>query len=514
MAKKRLPMRKTREILRLKLERAQSHREVARSLHVSPGEVGKIAKKAKDAGLDWVMVEGLSEEELEARLYARKAESASAREVPDWNDVHAQYQRKEVTLALLHVEYLEAHPDGFRYTQFCEYYRRWLKTRGLSMHQVHRAGEKTFTDFSGNKPRIVNTMTGEAEEVELFVAVLGASSYTFARACRTQKVPDWIECHVLAFEYFGGVTEQVVSDQLKSAVTGPCRYEPQLQRNFEEMALHYGTVVLPARQRKPKDKALVEVGVLVAQRWILARLRKETFSSLEALNRRIAELLEDLNRRLMKKYGASRLERYERLDRPALKPLPPGRFQYAEWKKVKANIDYHVEFERHYYSVPFAIRAELMEVRATVRTVEVYLHGARVASHVRSYVVGGYTTVAEHMPQAHREHLEWSPSRLVEWATRQVGPETARLVEAILESRPHPEQGYRSCLGIMRLARHYGPARLEAAAARALAAGALSYRHVDSILKSRLDQEPLPVTKAQQRLPLLHENVRGGDYYQ
>jgi transposase len=519
MATKRMPMRKTREILRQKWSVGLSVRQVAHAVGVSVGEVWKVARKAEEVGLDWATVEGFSEEELASRLYAGKAASTSGRPVPDWAEVHAEYQRKRgVTLVLLHLEYLAANPGGFQYTQFCEHYRRWLKGRGLTMHQVHRAGEKTLTDFSGNKPRIVNPMTGEAEEVELFVAVLGASSYTFARACWTQKVPDWIDCHVLAFEYFGGVTEQVVSDQLKSAVIGPCRYEPQLQRNFEEMAVHYGTVVLPARPRKPKDKALVEVTVQVAQRWILARLRKETFFSLEAMNRRIAELLEDLNHRVMKKYGASRRERYERLDRPALKALPPGRFQYAEWKKAKVNIDYHVEFDHHFYSVPFGLRAEAgdeaAEVRATTRTVEVYFRGSRIAAHARRFVRGGYTTVAEHMPLAHREHLEWSPSRLIEWAGREVGPQTAMLVEAILESRPHPEQGYRSCLGIMRLARHYGPARLEAAAARALAAGALSYRHLDSILKNRLDQEPLSETKAQQRLPLLHENVRGGDYYQ
>ncbi len=513
MARKRLPMRKVKEILRLKLDQRLSHRQVARALGVSAGEVGKISKMAEKVGLEWANVACLDEAELDKRLYGREHGAASTRQLPDYSAVHAEYQKKGLTLALLHVEYLESNPGGLQYTQFCEHYRRWLKARKLSMHQVHRAGEKLFTDFSGKKPTIVDPITGEVTEVELFVAVMGASSYTFSRACQTQKVADWIDCHVLAFEFIGGLPEMVIPDQLRSAVSVPCRYEPVIQRNYEEMAAHYNVAVLPARPKKPKDKALVEVGVQIVQRWICARMRREIHHTLASLNDRVSELLVDLNHRVMRKYGASRRERFEQIDLPALRALPVERYQHAEWKKAKVNIDYHIELHRHFYSVPYRWRGEVSEVRFTTRTIEVYINGTRVTSHVRSYVEGGYTTVAEHMPKAHQAHLKWSPSRLIDWAEKEAGPTTAELVQAILESKLHPEQGYRTCLGIMRLCKIYGRVRLEAASARALTVGAYALGYLDSILKKGLDREPL-AGRGQQKLPLIHENIRGKDYYQ
>jgi transposase len=381
------------------------------------------------------------------------------------------------------------------------------------MRQVHTAGEKAFVDYAGQRPTIVDSTTGEVIAVELFVAVLGASNYTFAEATRSQQSADWIASHVRAVEYFGGVPAVWVPDQLRTGVTRPCRYEPGVQRTYVVWAQHYQTVVLPARPAKPRDKAKVEVGVQVAERWILARLRHETFFSLAALNARIAELRTALNARPMKGYGGrSRRDLFEQFDRPALRPLPAERFVHGDWLEVRVNIDYHVDVDRHFYSVPHALVHATLDVRLSATTVEIFQRGARVWVHARSHQPGRHTTVVAHMPKAHRAHQEWSPSRLVRWGAT-IGPETATLVEQILASRPHPEQGYRSCLGLLRLAKQYGPARLNAACARAVAVGARSYRHVDSMLQHGLDQAPLPLDAPIARPAIPHDNVRGPAYY-
>jgi transposase len=442
------------------------------------------------------------------------APKAGKRPLPDFADIHRELHRVGVTLQLLHLEYLGQHSDGYGYTQFCRYYKRWLSKQQRSMRQIHRAGEKLFVDYSGKKPHVVDPESGEVQEVELFVAVLGASSYSFAEATRTQQLADFLASHVRAFEYFGGVSEAVVPDQLKSAVTRACRYEPGIHRDYEQLAEHYDTVILPARPRKPRDKAKVEAAVLVVQRWILARIRNETFFSLGALNRRIAELLEELDHKSMRSYGASRRELFEQLDQPVLKPLPQQRFSHGDWKYAKVNIDYHVEVDKHYYSVPHALVHEKVEIRSTATTVEIFHDGRRLTSHARSYARGRHTTKAEHMPKSHQQHLEWTPSRLISWGAS-IGPSTGKLVATILDERRHPEQGYRSCLGILRLAKRYGEARLEAACARALVAGARSYRHLDTMLRKGLDRMPLPTARpsSTKSTSPVHPNVRGGRYY-
>jgi transposase len=456
----------------------------------------------------------LSDDALERRLYGpTPAEIDGARPEPDLAWIHHELRRPGVTLQLLHVEYLAAHPTGYRYSAFCARYRAWRARQRLSMRQVHTAGEKAFVDYAGQRPTIVDSTTGEVIAVELFVAVLGASNYTFAVATRTQQSADWIASHSDAAEYFGGVPAVWVPDQLRTGVTRPCRYEPGVQRTYVEWAQHYQTVVLPARPAKPRDKAKVEVGVQVAERWILARLRHETFFSLAALNARIAELRTALNARPMKGYGGrSRRDLFEQFDRPALRPLPAERFVHGDWLEVRVNIDYHVDVDRHFYSVPHALVHATLDVRLSATTVEIFQRGARVWVHARSHQPGRHTTVVAHMPKAHRAHQEWSPSRLVRWGAT-IGPETATLVEQILASRPHPEQGYRSCLGLLRLAKQYGPARLNAACARAVAVGARSYRHVDSMLKHGLDQAPLPLDAPIARPAIPHDNVRGPAYY-
>ena len=503
-------MRQTREILRQKLLLSRSHRAIAKSVGVSAGVVGLALARARAARLAWADVEALSEAELEARLYPA-AVVASQRAEPDCSWIHRERHRPGVTLELLHLEYLEQHPNGLKYTAFCDRYRVWLRRRGLFMRQVHAAGDKLFVDYSGKKPHIVEPLTGEVIAVELFVAVLGASNYTYAEVTASQRGPDWIASHVRALEYFGGAAAAVVCDQLKSGVARACRYEPEVQRTYEDLAEHYGTTVLPARPKHPRDKAAVEVGVQIVQRWIVARIRNEVFHSLGELNARIGELLVDLNNRVMRRYGKTRRELFDQLERGKLRPLPPERFEYAEWSKPRPNIDYHVVVDGHYYSVPYAQRHATLEARTTQTTVEIFGHQGRVCAHRRSYVKGGYTTIAEHMPSAHRAHAEWTPTRILTWAEK-LGPCTRQLAAEILQDRPHPEQGFRSCLGILRLAKRYGDDRVEAACRRALRVRARSYRHIESILKRGLDRVE-PTNSETPPSPLQHENVRGRGYY-
>lgn len=505
-------MRKTREILRQKWVLKRSHREIARSVAQSAGAVGTALARAKDAGLGrWADVEQLSDEDLERVLYGATV-IESGRPEPDYSWIHRERSRVGVTLDTLHLEYLENHPDGYRYTAFCDRYRRWLERRGLTMRQVHVAGDKMFVDYSGKRSEIVDAHTGEVKPVELFVAVLGASNLTYAEASETQQGPDWIASHIRALEFFGGVPKAIVCDQLKSGVTRACRYEPEVQRTYEDLATHYGTTVLPARPYKPRDKAKVEAAVLVVQRWILARIRNEIFHSLASLNARIRELVDEMNARVMRRYGKSRRELFESIERAALAPLPSSRFVYATWKKATINLDYHLVFDEHYYSVPFSHVHEEVWVRATATTIEVLLRGRRIASHSRSHVRGGYTTSKEHMPSSHRAQAEWTPSRILAWA-QTTGPNVRALCETILVERRHPEQGFRSCLGILRLGKRYGAERLDAACERANRVHARSYRHVESILKRGLDQVPLEPIDETTKPSIAHENVRGPDYY-
>lgn len=515
MATERLPMRQIRDILRLKWTLQRSHRETARSVGVSPGSVAAVVSRATHKGLTWEAVAGLSDDQLETALWGPKLPLTAARSQPDPVHIHTELRGAGVTLELLHLEYLEQYPDGLRYSAFCGHYRRWVALQRCSMRQVHKAGDKLFIDYAGQHPHLVDSQTGALVPVELFVAVLGASNYTYAEATLTQRIPDFLASQTRALEYFGGATTLVIPDQLRTGVSDPCRYEPGVQRSYADWARHYGTVVLPARPAKPRDKAKVEAAVLVAERWILARLRHEIFFTLAALNARIAELLEALNARPMKGYGGeSRRSLFERFDRPALRPLPTDRYVYAEWRKARVNIDYHVDVDHHLYSVPHPLVHQVVDIRLTAATVEILHRGERVWVHVRSPHPGRYSTVPGHMPKAHRAHLEWTPTRLIEWA-HTIGPAAGALAAAILESRPHPEQGYRSCLGLMRLAKRDGAERLNAACARALAAGARSYKHVESILKHGLDRLPLDTSSATPVSPTPpHDNIRGAAYYQ
>lgn len=511
MATERLEVREIREILRLRAQ-GRTVREVAAGLAVSVGSVQKTTSRAAMAGITWSEAEALDELGLEERLYGRPVKPGDDRPRPDPVYLHGELKRAAVTLELLHLEYLESHPTGLRYTAFCDVYRRWLSRAGVVMRQTHKSGEKCFVDYSGKKPSYVDASTGEVVEAELFVAVLGASNYTYAEACATQRVPDFIAAHVRAFEYFGGVAEMTVPDQLKSGVARSCRYEPGIQRTYGDRARHYGTAIVPARPYKARDKAKVEVGVQVAQRWILARLRNETFFSLHALNRRIAELREELNARPMKKLGnATRRELYERYDRPVLRPLPSELYEISEWAEARVNLDYHVEHEKHWYSAPYQLVQESVWVRATASTVELFFRGERVASHARSGAAYQHTTDKSHMPEAHRRHAAGVEGVLA-WGAS-FGPMTEAMVRRLVEANPVREQGWRSARGLQRVGERHGQARTELACERALLLGARSYKVVENILTLGRERLPLPGEEPTDAPAIHHENLRGPGYY-
>jgi transposase len=502
-------MRKIREVLRLKHDARLSTRQIAACARVGRTTVVDYLSRAEAAGVGWPLDPDLSDAALEALLFP-PAVPANRRQEPDWAYIDAELRRKHVTLMLLWEEYKAATPDGYQYSQFCLLFRKWQKKVDVVMRQEHKAGEKLFVDYAGHTVPVVDAATGEVREAQVFIAVMGASNYTYAEASFGQDLASWTGAHRRCFEYLGGVPRVVVPDNLKSGVQKPHRYEPDINPTYAELAAHYGVVVLPARVRAPRDKAKAEAGVLLVERWILARLRNRTFFSLDELNEAIAELLLVLNDRPFQKLPGSRRSRFEAIDRPALRPLPAEPWQFATWKKARVNIDYHVEVEGHYYSVPHQYAREQIDIRLTAGTVECFLGGERIASHVRQMRQGRHTTVAEHMPSAHRRHAEWSPARLVGWAMK-TGPSTAALVERIMASRPHPEHGYRSCLGIMRLGKTYGHDRLEAAASRGLAIGSLSYKSIESILRKGLDRQPLP--DAADAPITRHANIRGAAYY-
>jgi transposase len=512
MAKDRLSMRKFKEVLRLKFDHHLTNRQIAKSCGISHVTVRKYLDLAEQAGITWPLPEDIDDGQLEERLYAKVSRPASDKPaMPSMDYLFQELKKKHVTLQLLWYEYKQGNPNGYQYSYFCELYNRWRGNLNISLRQEHLAGEKLFIDYAGQTVPIFNPQNGLVElEAQIFVAAMGASNYSFAEATASQSLPDWIKSHIRAFEFFGGVPQILVPDNLKSGVTHPCRYEPDLNPTYLDLARYYGTAVIPARPGKPKDKAKVESAVLIVERWILAALRNQRFFSLADLNRAIAEKLVSFNQRQLQKMKVSRRHLFDTIDKPALRPLPPYRYEFAQWKKVTVNIDYHIEVDCHYYSVPHQLRGKKLDVSMTATTVAVFYKNRRVASHQRSHRKYGHTTVAEHMPKAHQKHLQWTPSRIINWAGK-TGPYTQHLVTEIMQRRPHPEQGFRACLGVMRLAKRYSPQRLENACARAVSIGAYTYRSVESILKKELDRQPLqPSGEAGS---VVHRNIRGQHYY-
>ncbi len=512
MANSGIGMRKVREILRLALGASHSNREIANSLGIGRKTVSNYLKRAKRAGLTWPLTGNPDDGSLERLLFPSDP-LRNKRSHPDWSQMRNELaNHKGVTLMLLWEEYKQSYSEGYEYSQFCEHYRRWRRTLDLSMRQEHKAGDKCFVDYAGTTVPTYDLQLGKLRDAQIFVAALGASNFVYAEATWTQQLPDWIGSHTNAFEYFGGVTNALVPDCLKSGVTKACYYEPTINATYEEMARYYDTVVLPARKRKPKDKAKVEQAVQLVTRWILARLRKRSFVSLAALNKAIEKLLERLNDRPFRKLPGCRRSLFEALERPVLKPLPRERYVFGEWSRPRVHIDYHVQIDKHYYSVPYTLIHKQVDARATRNTVEIFYKGNRVTSHIRSFLTGRYTTKKEHMPPKHRWLKEWSPDRFIQWA-KKIGPSTVEFVRSVLESRPHPEQGFRACLGILRLAIPYDETRLEAACKRAVKYNSFSYKAISHILKNGLDRAKESVTVSTPLRLIKHENIRGAMHF-
>jgi transposase len=514
MPANRKTMRKIKEVLRLKFEADLSHERIAAATGVSKGAVSKYVQRAREVELGWPLPVAMDDAKLEALLFPRAAPLMTRHAEPDFAHLHQELKRKGVTLQLLWEEYAVAHPGhAYRYSQFCLLFKRFQGSLKRSMRQVHRAGDKLFIDYSGATASVINGITGEIRRAEIFVAVLGASSYVYAEATWSQQLPDWIAAHVRCFEFMDAVPALLVPDNLKSAINAACRYEPEANSTYGDLARHYATAILPARPYKPRDKAAVEASVLLVQRWILARLRHRQFFALEELNAAIRTLVIALNQRPFKKLEGSRQSAFEAIDRPAMKPLPATRYEFAEWKAAIVNIDYHIDADGHYYSVPHRLVKQKIDVRVSATTVECFDHGQRVAAHVRSLLRGRHTTIAEHMPEAHRKHLQWTPGRLLAWGLS-IGPATGAVVQWQFDHRPHPEQGYRACLGFLNLAKHCGKERLEAACQRALSIGSPTRKRIKSILDAKLDQHPeLFASPQASPTPPEHANVRGADYF-
>ncbi len=510
----RVSMRHVREILRLDFAGISKH-EIARRTGLAPSTVRETLKRFAATELGWPLPDDVTDGALEALLYKNAGtKQGHRRQVePDWAAIHRELKRKHVTLQILWDEYIEQHPDGYRYSRFCDLFRAWEGKLSVTMRQPHAGGEKLFVDYAGDRAAVViDRLTGEIREAWIFVAVLGASNFTYAEATWTQGLADWIGAHTRAFEAVGGVPRLVVPDNTKTAVIKACLYEPSVNRTYTEMAGHYGTAILPTRPRKPRDKAKVEAGVLIMERWILGRLRNRCFYSLAELNGAIRELLVRVNdERPIRRLGVTRRQLLEDLDRPQLKPLPIEPYVFAEWRIRRVGIDYHVDVDRHYYSVPYRFAKDQVEVRLTARTVEVFAKGERIAAHLRSSGNGRHTTVQDHMPSSHRRYADWTIERIRRDAAG-IGPSASALCDLILKERSHPEQGFRSCLGIVRLVKAFGANRVEAAAARALDIGARTYGSVKSILDNKLDRHAAP-QHGQDAVTILHRNIRGRHYY-
>jgi len=513
MPQERLSMRKINEILRLKKACHLSNRAIARSCQISHSTVGECLKRAEAAGLGWPLPEGMSEEQLEQLLYPEEEAvlRGPQKPVPDWKQVNEELKKRHVTLALLWDEYRVAYPEGYGYSQFCERYSQWVVKLDPPMRQKHVAGEKLYVDYAGDTVPITDPETGEVRQAQIFVATLGASNYTYAEAQESQAMPNWIGGHVRAFAYLGGLPQILVPDNLGQGVKKADRYEPDINPTYYEMAEYYGLAVIPARVKRPRDKSKVEVGVQVVERWILARLRNRTFFSLAELNRAIQKLLLVLNDRKMEHLEKTRRELFEKVDHPMLRPLPEKPYEYATFKTCRVNIDYHVEFEKHFYSVPYTLIHEEVRIRATEHLLEIF-HKSQVdpvALHPRSTLPGVYSTQTAHMPPKHQKAAEWSGERILNWAEK-IGPQTTQFVQAIIASRRCPEQAFRSCLGILRLSSQVSASQMETACQLALRAKLLNYTG----FKTTLQHLPEPQKQDASSPMPAHENIRGESYYQ
>jgi len=505
VAQPRLPVRKIREVLRLKAA-GMSDRKIAAAIGSARSTVQECVRRAHQAGIVWPLPDELDDSALQAQLY-RRSVPLSSRPHPDFAKLHTELRRPGVTRMLLWQEYKTAQPDGWQYSVFCDRYQRWLAGQELVLRQNHAPGEKLFVDYAGHTVPITDPHSGQVRPAQIFVAVLGCSNYTYAEATWSQKLVDWLGSHVRALQFIGGVPAAIVPDNLKSAVTRALRYEPEINPSYQDFAEHYGVAILPARVRKPRDKAKVEAGVLVVERWILARLRNRTFFSLGELNVAIRELLEQLNSRPFKKLDGSRQSRFVELDRPALRPLAPRAYEFGHWKKAKVYPDYHVQVGRAYYSVPYRLIGQQLDVRVSAHRVEIFHSGQLVAAHARSTDRGHRSTRDAHRPERHVAVIQNTLAHVFERAAA-IGPATLEVLRQQAVRRKHPEETLRSAQGILRLANDFTAAHLERACQHAVALRSYSYRAVRRLIE--MPTAPTP----QAALNLAHENVRGSEYFQ
>jgi len=510
MASRRISVRKIKEILKLKWDEGLSNRQIAISCNVSPSTVSDLVQRAAHANLSWPSVQQIPDEDLENMLYVKIGSRKPDHMMPDWQKVHKELMMPGVTLRLLWWEYKETHPDGFQYSQFCYHYRQWARHLSVVMRQTHKAGEKLFVDWAGQTVPIYDRTTGASTDAYLFVAVLGVSNYTFAYLFPSMVLPNWISAHCLAFEFLGGTTAIVVPDNLKTGVTKSNYYDPDLNPTYADLARHYGVVVLPTRVRRPNDKAKVEQGVLHAERWILAALRHYKFFSVDEANQATAEKLEILNTKPFQKLDGSRTSWFLEIDKPALKPLPKTRYEFRQWKRTTVHMDYHVEFDKRFYSVPYKLVGKTVEILATQNMIAIYYKGERVATHRLLNGPKQHSTDLQHMPASHRAYATRNPEEMAIEASK-IGPHAKSWVHSVFETCLHPEQGYRMVAGMLSLLKTYQPEQVDKACQRAIKYEAFSYRSLKSILDkgleglalTTLDYSPLPE----------HENVRGAQYY-
>jgi len=505
-------MRKISEVLRLHFELKYTYREIARSQNISTSTVSDYLARARVAHLCWPLPPEMSEEELRNRLFLPVAATGKKRPIPDWETVHCELRKKAMTLRILWREYREANPEGLCYAQYCVRYQAYAKQISPVMKQCYKAGEKTFVDYAGMTVPWLNTLTGEINQAQIFVGALGASQFIFAEATNTQTIPDWIESHTRMWEYFGGVSAMVVPDNLKAGITHAHIYDPDINANYQHVGEYYGFAIVPARARAPKDKAKVENAVGIIERQILAAMRDITFTSIAEINAAIKPRLLTLNSQSFQKMKTSRKALFETIDKPALKPLPLEKYQYAEWTLAKIHIDYHFTFNDHHYSVPYQYIHQKVEIRSTATTVECFYQNKRIAVHKKSNIKYQYTTLDEHMPTSHREHAKWTPERMRQWAHK-IGHATELFIDSMIASRPFPEQAFRACLGVLRLGNQFGEDRLEKACKIAYNAGATRYKNIEQILKNKLDLAQESEPSSASVMPV-HNNIRGSEYYQ
>jgi transposase len=511
-------MRKLNEMFRLKFEHELSNRKVALACNTHHSVVSDYLVRFNLAGLKWPLTAAISEEDLYQKLFPEKQELeiSPSKPIPDWKKVYDELRgHKYLTLQLIWKEYKERYPHGYGYSQFCYRYREWQTLLDITLRQSYKGGEKMFVDYVGQTVRIKSPLNGEFRDAHVFVVVLAASNYTYAEAHPSQELKNWVNGHVRALQYFQGVPKIAIPDNLKSGVKSACFYDPTLNPTYHEMAMYYGVAVIPARKRKPKDKAKVEAGVKIVGQQILAALRNRVFFSIQELNQAIKELLEELNNREMKHLEKSRKEMFELVDKPNLNPLPQKAYEFAIWKKAKVGIDYHVGYDKNFYSVPYRFAHRQVEVRATEKTIEIFNKHIRIASHIRCYEKYQPTTIKEHMPTNHQFMLDWNPKRFIRWAEK-IGPSSVELIQLVLGAREHPQQSFRKCLGILNLAKRYSDERLEAAAQRALHYKIFSYKKIKNILDKgyeKIKSENEENIESCKKYSLFHKNIRGDKYY-